>query len=255
MMQTGNPFKQAILAQKRQIGLWLSLANGYSAELCAQAEYDWMLIDGEHGPNDLRTIIDQLQALHGYRAHPVVRPPMSEPWLLKQLLDAGAKSFLIPMIDTAEQARQVVAATRYPPQGIRGVGARMARASGFGSRSDYIAKANDEICVLVQIESAEALENLEAIAAVEGVDGVFVGPSDLSASLGHTGNPGAVRAIVDNALGRIRKAGKSAGIIAFAIEDSTHFIEAGANFIAVGADAAILADNARKLAAHFAAMK
>jgi 4-hydroxy-2-oxoheptanedioate aldolase len=254
-MQNGNPFKQAILTQQRQIGLWLSLGNGYCTEIVAQANFDWMLIDGEHGPNDLRSIIDQLQALHGYRAQPVVRPPMNEPWLLKQLLDAGARSFLFPMVDTPEQARQVVAATRYPPQGIRGVGARMARASGFGSQPDYIKRANDEICVLVQIETAEALENLEAIAAVEGVDGLFVGPSDLSASMGHTGNPGAVRGIVDEALGRIRKAGKSAGIIAFATEDCEHFIQAGANYIAVGADAALLADNARKLADHFTLKK
>jgi 4-hydroxy-2-oxoheptanedioate aldolase len=252
-MRTGNPFKQAILAQQRQIGLWLSLANSYCAEVCAQADFDWMLIDGEHGPNDLNSIIAQLQALAPYRAQPVVRPPMSEPWLLKQLLDAGVRSFLIPMVDTPEQARAVVAATRYPPQGVRGVGARMARASGFGSTPDYIARANDEICVLVQIETEVGLGNLEAIAAVEGVDGLFVGPSDLSASMGHTGNPAAVRGVVDAALGRIRKAGKSAGIIAFALEDSEKFIQAGANYIAVGADAALLADNARKLAAHFVA--
>jgi len=252
-MQSGNPFKAAIAARQRQIGLWLSMADGLAAEICATAGFDWFLIDGEHAPNDLRSILAQLQALAAYPVEPVVRPPIGEPWVIKQLLDVGARSLLVPMVDTADQAREIVSMMRYPPQGIRGVGARMARASGFGARADYIGHANDEACLLVQIESVAALGQIEAIAAVEGVDGLFVGPSDLAASMGHTGNPAhpEVRAAVEDALRRIAAVGKPAGIVAFAPEDLQRFIYLDTIFVAVGADAAILASGTRALVKQY----
>jgi 4-hydroxy-2-oxoheptanedioate aldolase len=252
-MQHPNAFKTAIAARQRQIGLWLSMADSVAAEICATAGFDWFLIDGEHAPNDLRTILAQLQTLAAFPVEPVVRPPIGEAWIIKQLLDAGARSLLVPMVDTAEQARDLVSMTRYPPHGIRGVGARMARASQFGARSDYIAKAKDEMCLLVQVETAAALGQIEAIAAVEGVDGIFVGPSDLAASMGHTGNPAhpEVRAAVEDALRRISAAGKPAGIVSFNADDTQRFIDLDTMFVAVGADAAILADGTRALIKRF----
>ncbi|WP_233839040.1 aldolase/citrate lyase family protein [Paraburkholderia sp. ZP32-5] len=252
-MQHPNAFKTAIAARQRQIGLWLSMADSVAAEICATAGFDWFLIDGEHAPNDLRTILSQMQTLAAFGVEPVVRPPIGEAWLIKQLLDAGARSLLVPMVDTAEQARELVSMTRYPPHGIRGVGARMARASGYGSRSDYIAKAKDEMCLLVQVETASALGQIEAIAAVEGVDGIFVGPSDLAASMGHPGNPAhpEVRAAVEDALRRIAAAGKPSGIVSFNADDTQRFIDLGTMFVAVGADAAILADGTRALVKRF----
>lgn len=252
-MQAGNPFKDAIAARHRQIGLWLSMADGVAAEICATAGFDWFLIDGEHAPNDVRTILAQLQALAAYDAEPVVRPPVGDAIIIKQLLDIGARTLLVPMVESAQQARELVSMMRYPPAGIRGVGARMARASGFGVRPDYIARANDDMCLLVQIESVAALEQIEAIAAVEGVDGMFVGPSDLAASMGHPGNPGHpdVKAAVDGALRRILAAGKPTGIVAFAPADIQRFLALDTTFVAVGADAAILADGTRALVRQY----
>ncbi|MES2187456.1 MAG: aldolase/citrate lyase family protein [Pseudomonadota bacterium] len=254
---SANPFKAAIAARQRQIGLWISLANGYAAEVCAATGFDWALIDGEHAPSDLRTILLQLQGFAGHATHPVVRPPVGSPQLIKQLLDIGVQSLLIPMVDTAEQARALVAALRYPPRGIRGVGARMARASGFGLRGNYVHEADDGICLLVQIESPEGLRNLETIAAVEGVDGIFVGPSDLSASHGHLGNPAhpGMRALIDATLRRIAAAGKPSGIVSYDGTESQHFIDIGTTFVAVGGDAGILSGGARALAARFAGVR
>lgn len=254
-MQAGNPFKDAITARapQRQIGLWLSMANGIAAEICATAGFDWFLIDGEHAPNDINTILSQLQALAAYPVEAVVRPPIGDVTIVKRLLDIGVRTLLVPMVDSAEQAHELVSMMRYPPQGIRGVGARMARASGFGARTNYIATANADMCLLVQIESVEALDQIEAIAAVEGVDGMFVGPSDLAASMGHPGNLAHpdVRAAVDGALRRIRAAGKPTGIVAFAQADIQRFIDLDTTFIAVGADAAILADGSRALVKQY----
>ena len=194
-----NPFKQALAARQALVGLWLSLAHPYAAEACATAGFQWLLIDGEHAPNDVRSTLAQLQAVAAYPAQPVVRALTGDTALIKQLLDIGAQNLLVPMVDTAEQARALVAATRYPPEGIRGVGAAVARASRWGARRDYLGAANDEVCLLVQAETRTALANLQSICAVDGVDGVFIGPADLAASMGHRGAPGhpEVQAAID----------------------------------------------------------
>ncbi len=187
-----NSFKQSIKRQGSvQFGFWLALASPYSAEVCATSGFDWLLIDGEHAPNDVPTILSQLQAIAPYPPQVLVRPPVGDPNLIKQLLDIGVQTLLVPMVDTAEQAKAIVAATRYPPAGIRGVGGALARASRWNAIPDYLNKANAEICVIVQVESVTAIKNLDAIAAVEGVDAVFIGPSDLAATMGHLGNPSA----------------------------------------------------------------
>ena len=248
-----NPFKQALQARRTQIGLWLSLADPYSAELLAGAGFDWVLVDGEHAPNDLRSVLGSLQAAAAYPVHAVVRPPIGETWMIKQYLDIGAQTLLIPMVETAEQAERLVAAVRYPPQGIRGVGSRMARASQFGAQGDYLKRANDRVCLLVQIESVEGLANLEAIAKVDGIDGVFIGPSDLSAALGFLGNPAhpEVQAAIADALKRIAAAGKPSGILTLNPDEAQHYLDLGACFVAVGADMALLAQAARALSARF----
>ena len=185
-----NPFKQALREKRAQIGLWLSAASPYLSEVSATAGFDWLLIDGEHAPNTLQTTLQQLQVVAPYRSQPVVRAVEGQVALVKQLLDIGAQNLLIPMVDTAEQAELMVRAVQYPPKGIRGVGSAIARASRWSLRADYLDVADDEICLLVQAESVTALTNLSAIAAVEGVDGVFIGPADLAASMGHRGKPG-----------------------------------------------------------------
>ena len=184
-----NSFKRALKAGQPQIGLWLGLSSAYSAELVAGAGFDWLLIDGEHAPNTIPTILSQLQAIAPYPSQPVVRPPWNDPVIIKQLLDIGAQTLLIPMIQNAQQAEQAVKATRYPPVGIRGVGSALARASRWNRVADYIHQANDEMCVIVQVETREALINLPQILQVDGVDGVFIGPADLSADMGFAGNP------------------------------------------------------------------
>jgi 4-hydroxy-2-oxoheptanedioate aldolase len=252
-MATDNPFKAALQAGKRQIGLWLTMADPYCAEVSANTGFDWVLIDGEHSPNDLRTILGQLQAIAAYPTHAVVRPPIGETWVIKQLLDIGAQTLLVPMVETAEQARRLVAAVRYPPHGVRGVGARMARASQFAAQTDYLQKANERVCLLVQIESLKGLENLDEIARVEGIDGVFVGPSDLSADLGHigkSGHPDVQAAIADSAR-RIAAAGKPSGILTLNADEAQRFIGWGYSFVAVGGDMALLTEGARALARRF----
>ncbi|HEY4068811.1 MAG TPA: 4-hydroxy-2-oxoheptanedioate aldolase [Burkholderiaceae bacterium] len=253
-MSTDNVFKAALQAGRTQIGLWLSLADPYATEVCASTGFDWMLIDGEHSPNDLRSVLGALQAAAPYPTHAVVRPPIGETWMIKQYLDIGAQTLLIPMVETVEQAEQLVAAVRYPPQGIRGVGSRMARASQFGAQTNYLQRANDRVCLLVQIESVEGLANLEAIARVDGIDGVFIGPSDLSAALGFLGNPAhpEVQAAIAGALKRIASAGKPSGILTLNPDEAQHYLELGACFVAVGADMALLAQAARALSARFA---
>lgn len=251
-----NTFKQALKqSDTAQIGLWLGLANSYTAELLAGAGFDWLLIDAEHAPNDLQTILGQLQAIAPYPSHPIVRPPWPDAVRIKQILDLGAQTILAPMVETGEQAADVVAATRYPPQGIRGVGSALARASGFNRMPEYLQTANDEICVLIQIETPKGVENLDDILAVEGVDGVFIGPSDLSASMGYIGNPGHpdVQQAIEESIIKIVAAGKAPGIL---IADQTlaqRYIELGALFVGVGTDTGLLMKSSNDLAAKFKA--
>ena len=247
-----NPFKQA-LQDRAQIGLWLSLANAYSAEVCATAQYDWLLIDGEHAPNNVQTTLQQLQAVAPYAAQPVVRAVTADVALIKQLLDIGVQNLLVPMIDTPEQAREMVRATRYPPDGIRGVGAAVARASRWGLNSQYLDQANDDVCLLVQAETGTALGHLEAICAVDGVDGVFIGPADLAASLGHRGNPShpEVQAAIDHAIRTIVRSAKAAGILTGDVKLAKHYLALGARFVAVGIDVTLLAQSSRKLLQEF----
>jgi 4-hydroxy-2-oxoheptanedioate aldolase len=247
-----NPFKRALKAGKAQIGLWSSLSSNYSVEVIAGAGFDWILLDCEHSPNDLESLLTQLQAAAPYPSHPVVRVPWNDMVTIKRVLDVGAQSLLIPYVSTAEEARAAVSYTRYPPAGARGV-AGTTRATRFGRVKDYAKRAHEEICVLVQVETQGALDNIEAICAVEGVDGVFIGPADLHASLGYTGeiaNP-KVKPLIDEAIRRIRKAGKAPGILTPNEADAKHWLGCGALFVAVGADVGILARGAEALAAKF----
>jgi 4-hydroxy-2-oxoheptanedioate aldolase len=248
-----NIFKANLRAGKAQIGLWLGLANAYSAELCASAGFDWLLIDGEHAPNDLRSILGQLQAVAPYGSHPVVRPPVGEIYLIKQLLDVGAQTLLIPMVETSEQAAGMVAAVRYPPRGVRGVGSGLARASRFNRTPNYLQTADDQICLLLQVESRRGLDNIEAIAATDGVDGVFIGPSDLAAALGHLGSPGhaEVQAAIEQAIARILAAGKAPGALIADESLSRRYLSLGALFVAVGTDVALLVKATESLAGRF----
>ncbi len=251
-----NLFKKAIAEPgKVQFGLWLALGNPYSAEVCATAGFDWLLIDGEHAPNDVPTILTQLQAVAPYAPHILVRPPVGDPNLIKQLLDIGVQTLLVPMVETAEQATGIVAATRYPKAGIRGVGGALARASRWNAIPNYLQQANAEICVIVQVESANALKNLDSIAAVEGVDALFIGPSDLAATMGHLGNPThpEVLAAIEDAIHRIKLAGKPSGILTFDEPLIQRYGELGCRFIAVGADVILLARSVRGLAEKFKA--
>lgn len=248
-----NPFKTALAKGQQQIGLWLSLAQPYTAELCATAGFDWLLIDGEHAPNDVRSLLTQLQAVAPYRAHPIVRVVQGDTALIKQVLDIGAQTILVPMVDTPEQAAAAAAATRYPPLGVRGVGSAAARASRWSARQGYVNEANDEVCLLVQAETATALKNLEAICAVDGVHGVFIGPADLAASMGHRGNPGhpEVQAAIDGAIRTIIARGKAAGTLSVDNAASRRYLGLGVQFIAVGIEASLLAQATRRLAAEF----
>jgi len=248
-----NEFKRNIIAGARQIGCWLSLAEGFATEVAASAGFDWLLIDGEHGPNDIRSISRQLATVNASASAAMVRVPVMEPWIVKQVLDAGAQNLLVPMIDSPEEAAAAVAATRYPPHGIRGVGAMGTRATNFGEITDYTTTANDEIGVIVQIESAAAYEALDEILAVEGVDGAFVGPADLSASMGYLGraNDPAFKKIEEDALTRIRAAGKPSGMISTDPKAIERYLELDVTFIAVGMDVALLAKGLRSLVATY----
>jgi len=247
-----NAFKRALKAGKTQIGLWSSLSSSYVVEVTAGAGYDWLLLDCEHSPNDLESLLTQLQACAPYPTTPIVRVPWNDMVNIKRVLDIGAQSLLIPYVCSPDEARAAVAATRYPPAGVRGV-AGTTRATRFGRIPDYARRAHEEICVLVQVETQGALNNIEAISAIDGVDGVFIGPADLHASLGHPGeiaNP-KVKPLIDDAIRRIRKAGKAPGILTPNEADARHWLDCGALFVAVGADVGILARGAEALAAKF----
>ncbi|MHA6908588.1 4-hydroxy-2-oxoheptanedioate aldolase [Ralstonia pseudosolanacearum] len=249
-----NPFKRALAERRPQIGLWLAMAHPYPAEIVAGAGFDWLLIDGEHAPNQLQSTLAQLQAVAPYSAHPIVRPAWNDVVEIKRLLDIGAQTLLIPMVQSAEEARAAVAAMRYPPHGNRGVGSALARASRWNRVDDYVRRADAEMCTLVQVETPRGVEHLDAILAVAGVDGVFIGPADLAASMGHLGEPGhpEVRQTIDSTIRRIVAAGKAAGILSADPAQARHYLSLGATFVAVGSDVTLLARSAEQLARSFA---
>ena len=229
------------------------MADPYLAEVSATAGFDWLLIDGEHGPNDLRSTLAALQVIAPYASQPVVRAVVGDVALIKQLLDIGAKNLLIPMVDTPEQARLIVSATRYPPLGIRGVGSAVARASLWNARTDYLDHADEEVCVLVQAETVTALSHLKDICAVDGVHGVFIGPADLAASMGHRGRPDhpEVQAAIEQAITTIVASGKAAGTLTSNSALAHHYLALGCTFVATGVDVLIYANAIRRLAADF----
>ncbi|AHB91334.1 4-hydroxy-2-oxoheptanedioate aldolase [Acinetobacter baumannii] len=252
MVNTVNYFKQK-LKTEQQIGMWVGLADGYCAEIAANAGYDWLLIDGEHAPNDVRSILAQLQSIAAYPSQAIVRPVSGDVPLIKQLLDIGAQTLLIPMVESAEQAELMVKATRYPPEGIRGVGAALARASRWNNISDYLQTADEQICLLVQVESKKGLDNLDEILNVDGVDGIFIGPADLSAALGYRGNPGHefVQNIIVQTIQKIRAAGKAAGILSADEKLAKQYLELGTEFVTVGVDTSLLMKSMKQLLSKF----
>lgn len=236
-----NSFKAAIAEGRQQIGVWAALAGGGAAELLAGTGYDWALIDMEHAPLDLVTVHAMLQAMAPYPVTPIVRPGWNDPVAIKHLLDIGAQTLMIPYVQTVAEAEKAVAAVRYPPNGMRGV-AYVTRATRYGLIKDYATTAEQEICLLLQVETVSALAEIEKIAALDGVDGIFIGPADLAASMGYPGQTShpAVRAAVLDAVRRIRAAGKAAGVLSLDHAFLAELIEAGTNFTAVGIDAEIL---------------
>ncbi|MBS0465763.1 MAG: HpcH/HpaI aldolase/citrate lyase family protein [Proteobacteria bacterium] len=248
-----NAFKRALARGETQIGLFLGLGHGYGAELLGGSGFDWLLIDGEHGPNDLRSIIAQMQALAPYPERLVVRTADHSPAAIKQLLDGGAQTLMVPMVESAEQAHALVRAMRYAPQGIRGVGTAMARAAHWNGVTDYFAQADAEMCLIVQIESVQGVAQLDAITRVPGVDAVFIGPSDLAASMGYLGQPGHpdVKAAVEDAIRRIAAAGKAPGVFSADPAMAAHYQQLGARFLLVGVDTLLLRNAAVALAGRF----
>ncbi|MDP3883489.1 HpcH/HpaI aldolase/citrate lyase family protein [Hydrogenophaga sp.] len=247
-----NHFKHAIHAGTRQIGLWSHLCSHLSTEILAGAGFDWLLLDMEHSPNELPELLSQLQAMKGGTATAIVRPPWNDMVVFKRLLDIGVQTLLVPYVQTAEEAANAVSYTRYPPHGVRGF-AGAPRASGYGRVKDYAHRCGEQICLLVQVETVLGLQNLEAIANVDGVDGVFIGPGDLSAALGHLGNPKhpEVLAAIDDAIARIRACGKAPGILTGDEALAQRYVQQGCLFVAVGADQNLLRDSAQALAGRF----
>lgn len=256
-MQTPvNAFKKAMAEKRTQVGLWCSLLGPLPTEICAAAGFDWLLLDGEHSPNDPMNLMLQSQVIAGYPGvQAVARVPMGHGYvgqaLIKQYLDVGLQTLLVPMVESAEQARELVRCMRYPPDGIRGMAAT--RASGWGRNTAYAKEANREVCLLVQVETQEGVRNVDAIAAVDGVDGVFIGPADLSAAFGHVGDPwhADMMKLHDDLFARIRKAGKAVGILTLDEALARKHIEMGATFIAVGTDSNLMVKSTSGLAAKF----
>lgn len=248
-----NPFKAALAQGRLQLGLWVALSSPYVAEVLSSSGYDWLLIDGEHGPNDIPLLSAQIAALRHSESHPIVRLPVGETWMIKQILDAGAQTLLIPMVDSVEQARELVRAVRYPPTGVRGVGAALGRASDFSRIGDYLQTADAQICLLLQIESRAGLAALDEIAALDGVDGLFIGPSDLAADMGFLGQPGHpdVTAAIVDAFKRIEKAGKARGIMTLDPAQAQIYRDLGADFMAIGTDVTLLVSAAAALRKDF----
>jgi 4-hydroxy-2-oxoheptanedioate aldolase len=247
-----NRLKRALLDGQLQVGCWMSLGSHVAAEICASAGFDWVLADMEHAPNDVPQVLQLLHAAAAYPTSIMVRTYWNDTVLIKRLLDLGVQSLLIPNVQTADEARRAVEAVRYPPRGIRGVSAN-SRSNRFGRIADYFKRADDELCLMVQIETRQGVENLESIAAVDGIDGLFIGPQDLAADLGHLGNPAhaQARTTMSDVLQRVDKAGKVPGILAFAEADAKHWIGQGARFVAVTGDAFLLARATESVVAGF----
>jgi len=247
-----NQFKRGMQAGKAQIGLWSSLSSHYSVEVIAGSGFDWLLLDTEHSPNDLENVVTQLQAASAYPSTAIVRPAWNDMVLIKRFLDVGVQTLLIPYVQTPEEAALAVSYTRYPLRGVRGV-AGTTRATRFGRVKDYFKHVEKELCVLVQVETQLGLDNLDAIANTDGVDGVFIGPADLSAGLGHLGDIAhpEVQAAIEDAIKRILKAGKAPGILAPVEADARRYLDLGCLFVAVGADVGLLARESEKLCAKF----
>lgn len=247
-------FRDALAQTDRPLaGMWVCSGSPLIAELCAGAGLDWLLVDAEHSPNGLESLLAQVQAIHGYPVHTMVRPPVNDTVLIKQYLDIGVQNLLIPMVHSVMEAEAAVAATRYPPQGVRGVGSALARAARWNRVPDYLSRASETISVTVQIESSAAVEAVDEILKVDGVDAIFVGPSDLAASMGVLGQQEhpEVRAAVEHCLQAANTAGKPAGVNAFNPDTAQHYLRTGANFILVGADVAVIARGSEALAGRF----
>lgn len=244
-----NRFKRALLAGESQYGYWLGLCNPISAELCAHTGYDWLLIDGEHAPNNIPSILAQLQAIQASPSDAVVRLVSDDSVLIKQHLDIGAQSLLIPMVETADQAQNIALAVQYPPAGIRGVGTALARAAHWNMIDGYFNDVDDELCLIIQIESLKGLENLDEILAVERIDAVFIGPADLAATMGYLGNPGhpEVFSAIEGAVSKIKAAGKIPGSLAVNKDVAKTYESLGVQFIALGIDTLSLANGAKKI--------
>ena len=247
-----NQFRRDLLAGKPLIGCWSALSNPISTEVLGMAGFDWLLLDGEHAPNDISSLVIQLMALKGSRSAPVVRPPANDPIIIKRLLDIGFYNFMIPMVDSAEDARRAVAATRYPPAGIRGVSVSH-RGNMFGTFPDYFAKINDQICVAVQIETVNAVRDIDQICAVDGIDAIFIGPSDLSAALGHLGNPNhpEVQETIRQLFTRSKTNGKPSGILAPVEADARRYLDMGTTLVAVGSDLGLFRNATQTLCDKF----
>ena len=247
-------FKDALAtAENALAGIWVCSGSPLVAEICAGAGFDWIFIDAEHSPNDLQSILAQLQAVRGYPVIPVVRPPVNDTVIIKQYLDLGVQSLIIPMVNTAAEAQAAVAACHYPPAGVRGVGSALARSARWNRIPDYLQRASQTLSIMVQIESAQAVENVEQIVATEGVDGIFIGPSDLAASMGVIGqqsHPEVVAGIM-TAIKAALAAGKYVGVNAFDEATAQQYIQAGVHYVGVGADVALLARSSEALAAKF----
>jgi len=249
-----NIFKTRLNAGDDMLGLWFGLANNIAAEICAQSGFDWMLIDAEHSPLSDKDILSCLQAVAPYEVSTIVRPVSGDKNILKRLCDIGVQTFLVPMIDDAKQAQAVVSAVQYPPSGTRGLGTSMARAARWNMTLDYFTRANEEMCVILQIETKVGLKNLKKIAKVDGVDAVFIGPSDLGAALGYPGQPSHpdVVSAVSQAIRDVRACGKPAGVLAVTSELVNTYKEAGATFVGVGSDCGVLAKGVQRLYESFA---
>ena len=247
-----NDFKSALLEGRQQIGLWSALCSPVVSEIIAASGFDWIVIDVEHAPNDVPEVLLQLQAMARGTAEPVVRCAWNDAVQIKRLLDVGARSLLVPFVQDAQDARRAVAAARYPPQGIRGVAAAP-RANRYGRVAGYHGQAHEDTCVLVQLETPAALAEIEAIGAVEGVDGIFIGPADLAAALGHLANPHHpdVQAVIADSCRRCRAAGKAVGVLTADPEQASRYLDWGFTFVAVGSDVGVLARGTEALAAAY----